>query len=441
MSTPVDQNERFRLSDQYQSLKVGLHRHLIALIEERNLDIYAWPVEKVDRFVADQVRRYVLDQRLPVNQRETDALARDARHELLGYGPIQSLVDDDSINDIVVNGPDNVFVERDGRLYPVPVRFNDSTHVVRVIQRILAPLGRRVDESMPMVDARLPDGSRVNAIIPPIALDGPCLSIRKFRKTPLTAEDLLRFGSITQAELDYLRMRVEKRASLVVVGGTGSGKTTFLNLLSQWIPPGERIVTIEDAAELRLSHGHVVRLESRPPNLEGQRAITPRDLVRNALRMRPDRIIVGEVRGEEVLDMLQAMNTGHEGSMTTIHANSPRDALTRLESMIGMGGVPLSESATRQMLSRAINLVVQLSRGVDGRRRLASLYEITGMEGQAVTMQEIFQFYQRGVEASGQVIGEYVFTGIRPKAMEKIERSGVDPAKVLATSIAGGLPS
>ena len=300
VGTP-EQIERFRLSDQYQTLKSNVHRHLISQIDERNLDIYSWPADKLERFVAEQVRRFVVDERLPVSQRETEALMRDARNELMGFGPIQHLVDDDSVNDIVVNGPHNVFVERAGKLYSVPVRFNDNNHVIRVIQRILAPLGRRVDESTPMVDARLPDGSRVNAIIPPIALDGPCLSIRKFRKIPLSADDLLRFGSITQAELDYLRQRVEKRTNLIVVGGTGSGKTTFLNLLSQWIPQGERIVTVEDAAELRLQHGHVVRLESRPPNLEGERAVSARDLVRNALRMRPDRIIVGEVRGDGML--------------------------------------------------------------------------------------------------------------------------------------------
>ena len=308
---------RFRLSDQYQQLKNSFHRHLIQQIEERDLDIDRWDALKIERFVTEQMRRYVVEQRLPVNQRESEALARDARDELMGFGPIQGLIDDDSVNDIVVNGPGTVFVEREGRLYTAPVRFFNDAHVVRVIQRILAPIGRRVDESTPMVDARLPDGSRVNAIIPPIALDGPCLSIRKFRKQPLTADDLLRFGTLSEAELHYLRERVEKRTNLIVVGGTGSGKTTFLNLLSQWIPPDERIITVEDAAELRLNHGHVVRLETRPPNLEGERAVSARDLVRNALRMRPDRIIVGEVRGDEVLDMLQAMNTGHDGSMTT----------------------------------------------------------------------------------------------------------------------------
>ena len=391
MSNP-EHIERFRLSDQYQALKSNVHRHLIAQIDERNLDIYSWPAEKLERFVADQVKRFVVDERLPVNQRETEALVRDARNELMGYGPIQSLVEDDTVNDIVVNGPYNVFVERAGKLYSVPVRFNDDNHVIRVIQRILAPLGRRVDESTPMVDARLPDGSRVNAIIPPIALDGPCLSIRKFRKSPLGADDLVRMGSITQAELDYLHQRVENRTNLIVVGGTGSGKTTFLNLLSQWIPQGERIVTVEDAAELRLQHGHVVRLETRPPNLEGQRAVTARDLVRNALRMRPDRIIVGEVRGDEVLDMLQAMNTGHDGSMTTLHANSVRDAMHRIELLAGFAGYTGGETTLRGQIAAAIQLMVQVSRLPSGQRRVISITEVQGLQGRELVMRDLFRY-------------------------------------------------
>ncbi|MFI4980852.1 MAG: CpaF family protein [Nevskiales bacterium] len=391
MSTS-DQIERFRLSDQYQALKSNVHRHLIVQIEERNLDIYSWPAEKLERFVVEQVKRYVMDERLPVSQRETEALVRDARNELMGYGPIQHLIEDDTVNDIVVNGPQNVFIERAGKLYSAPVRFNDNNHVIRVIQRILAPLGRRVDESTPMVDARLPDGSRVNAIIPPIALDGPCLSIRKFRKNPLSAEDLLRMGSITEAEIEYLRKRVEGRTNLIVVGGTGSGKTTFLNLLSQWIPPGERIVTVEDAAELRLQHNHVVRLESRPPNLEGQRAVTARDLVRNALRMRPDRIIVGEVRGDEVLDMLQAMNTGHDGSMTTLHANTVRDAIHRIELLAGFAGYTGGETTLRGQIAAAIQLLVQVSRLPSGQRRVVSITEVQGMQGRELVMRDLFRY-------------------------------------------------
>ncbi|MDB5974814.1 MAG: CpaF family protein [Nevskia sp.] len=387
-----DQIERFRLSDQYQQLKSNVHRHLILQIEERNLDVYSWPADKLERFVTEQVKRFVLDERLPVSQRETEVLVHDARNELMGYGPIQHLIEDDTVNDIVVNGPQNVFIERAGKLYSVPVRFNDNNHVIRVIQRILSPLGRRVDESTPMVDARLPDGSRVNAIIPPIALDGPCLSIRKFRKIPLTADDMLRMGSITEVELEYLRKRVEGRANLIVVGGTGSGKTTFLNLLSQWIPQGERIVTVEDAAELRLQHGHVVRLETRPPNLEGQRAVSARDLVRNALRMRPDRIIVGEVRGDEVLDMLQAMNTGHDGSMTTLHANNVRDAMHRIELLAGFAGYTGGETTLRGQIAAAIQLMVQVSRLPSGQRRVLSITEVSGLQGRELVMRDLFRY-------------------------------------------------
>ncbi len=388
----TDQASRFRLTEQYQQLKSQLHRQLIATIEERNLDIDTWEPVKVERFVSDQVRLYVVAQRLPVNQRETEALARDARDELMGFGPIQSLIDDDSVADIVVNGPNKVFIERNGRLSTAPVRFVNDAHVVRVIQRILSPIGRRVDESTPMVDARLPDGSRVNAIIPPIALDGPCLSIRKFRKKPLTADDLLKLGSISEAELAYLQERVRNRANLIVVGGTGSGKTTFLNLLSQWIPASERIITVEDAAELRLEHDHVVRLETRPPNLEGQRAVSARDLVRNALRMRPDRIIVGEVRGDEVLDMLQAMNTGHDGSMTTIHANSAKDAIHRMELLAGFAGYTGSEITFRGQIASAIHLLVHVSRLPGGERRLMAISEVQGQDGHDLRLRDLFRY-------------------------------------------------
>ena len=388
----ADQITRFRLTDQYQQLKNNFHRHLITQIEERDLDMDRWDVAKVDRFISEQMRRYVLEQRLPVSQRESEALAADARDELMGYGPIQGLINDDTVNDIVVNGPNNVFIEREGVLHTAPIRFLDDQHVVRVIQRILSPIGRRVDESSPMVDARLPDGSRVNAIIPPIALDGPCLSIRKFRKRALTPADLLRSGSVSQAELDYLKQRVEQRTNLIVVGGTGSGKTTFLNLLSHWIPAAERIITVEDAAELRLEHGHVVRLETRPPNLEGERAVTARDLVRNALRMRPDRIIVGEVRGDEVLDMLQAMNTGHDGSMTTIHANNTHDAIHRLELLAGFAGYNGSELTFRGQVASAVHLMVHVARLLDGRRCLMSVTEVQGLSERELQLRTVFRY-------------------------------------------------
>jgi pilus assembly protein CpaF len=392
MSSPNDQMSRFRLTDQYQQLKSALHRHLIGLIEERNLDIDQWEAIRVERFVTEQVKLYIMQQRLPVNQRESEALATDARDELMGYGPIQSLVDDDSVNDIVVNGPNKVFIERAGKLSVAPVRFVNDAHVLRVIQRILAPIGRRVDESTPMVDARLADGSRVNAIVPPIALDGPCVSIRKFRRQPLTAADLLKSGTASQAELDYLHERVRKRANTIIVGGTGSGKTTFLNLLSQWIPPTERVITVEDAAELRLEHDHVVRLETRPPNLEGQRAVTARDLVRNALRMRPDRIIVGEVRGDEVMDMLQAMNTGHDGSMTTLHANAPKEAVHRLELLAGFAGYTGSEANFRGQVASAVNLFVHVSRLVTGERKVMSITEVYSSGSEALLLRDLFRY-------------------------------------------------
>ena len=420
-------------------VKDELLRSIIDKLDLKTLE--KMPQGRVRDELRPLVTSSVMASRAPLNQAERQQTIEEILDELTGLGPLEPLLADPAISDILVNTYRTVYVERAGKLEPTRVRFDSDEHLLRIIGRIVSRVGRRVDENVPMVDARLPDGSRVNAIIPPLAVDGPILSIRRFGRNPLRLRDILALGSATPDVMAFLGACVQAKLNVVVSGGTGTGKTTFLNILSGFIPPSERVITIEDSAELQLQQPHVVRLETRPANIEGEGEIVARDLVRNSLRMRPDRIIVGEVRGAEVLDMLQAMNTGHEGSMTTIHANSPRDALTRLESMIGMGGVPLSESATRQMLSRAINLVVQLSRGVDGRRRLASLYEITGMEGQAVTMQEIFQFYQRGVEASGQVIGEYVFTGIRPKAMEKIERSGVDPAKVLATSIAGGLPS
>jgi len=384
--------ERFRLSEAYQQIKRNFHRHLIRQIEERSLDIDTWEPAKTERFIHEQMRRFIIDERLPVNQRESETLARDAHDELTGFGPIQSLVNDDTVNDIVVNGPNSVFVERGGVLESASVRFADDMHVIRVIQRILAPLGRRVDESTPMVDARLPDGSRVNAIIPPIALDGPCLSIRKFRKQALTEANLIDYGSATPEMLAYLKARVAERTNLIVVGGTGSGKTTFLNLLSQWIPLAERVVTIEDAAELRLQHPHVVRLETRPPNLEGERAVSARDLVRNALRMRPDRIIVGEVRGDEVLDMLQAMNTGHDGSMTTLHANSLDDALNRLELLANFAGFSGSEVTLRAQVASALQLMVQVARLPGGERRVVQIADVLGTTANGLNLRTAFRY-------------------------------------------------
>ncbi len=388
----AEQKSGFRLSDQYQTLKTRLHQHLIRLLEDGGAEIEEWSKAKASEFIRSQVRNFVKEQRLAVNQNESGMLAEDTLNELIGFGPIQALVDDDGVSDIVVNGPEHVFTERDGKLVSEPLRFNNDAHVIRVIQRILAPLGRRVDESTPMVDARLPDGSRVNAIIPPIALDGPCVSIRKFRANPLSDRELVRLGSVTQPILDYLREQVQKRRNILVIGGTGSGKTTFLNLISQWVSKGERIITIEDAAELRLHHTHVVRLETRPPNLEGEREVTARDLVRNTLRMRPDRIIVGEVRGDEVLDMLQAMNTGHDGSMTTLHANSPRDAIHRLQLLAGFAGFTGDERTLLHQIASAIDLIVHVTRLASGKRRLVAIQAVNDVVGDTLQIADIFGY-------------------------------------------------
>lgn len=382
----------FRLSDRYLQLKGALHLHLIRLLEDRGIDIGTWSDAKAAEFIRGQVRTYVNEHRIPINQTETHILADDTLDELIGFGPLQSLIEQDDVDDIVVNGPDRVYTERGGRLTGEAVRFSSNAHILRVAQRILAPLGRRLDESTPMVDARLPDGSRVNAIIPPLALDGPCLSIRKFRKHALTAAELIEGGAVSREVLDYLRARVEARDNIIVVGGTGSGKTTFLNMISQWIAADERILTIEDAAELRLNHDHVVRLETRPPNLEGERAVSARDLVRNALRMRPDRIIVGEVRGDEVLDMLQAMNTGHDGSMTTLHANSPRDAVHRLQLLAGFAGFAGDERTFLHQVGSAVDIIVHVARLSSGKRRLMSVERVGEVGADRLALDTEFVF-------------------------------------------------
>ncbi len=391
---PAEQESRqnsFRLSAQYQQLKSKLHRHMITLIEERDLQIDDWPASKLRRFIEDNVRGFVQDNRLAVNTREAALLSQDVEDELVGLGPLQELVDDESVDDIVVNGPQRVYVERAGKLEQASIRFADNAHVVRVVQRILSPIGRRIDEFHPMVDARLADGSRVNAIIPPVALDGPCVSIRKFRREPLSGDELIESGSVTREILDFLSEAVRQRRSMIVVGGTGSGKTTFLNLLSRWIPEAERVITIEDAAELRLNNDHVVRLETRPPNLEGEGEVSARDLVRNALRMRPDRIILGEVRGDEVLDMLQAMNTGHEGSMTTLHANSTRDALHRIELLAGFAGFNGTTQTLDRQIGSALDLLVQLTRLPDGRRRLIEVSRVE-FSGEGLVTVPLFRY-------------------------------------------------
>ncbi|MDP2046715.1 MAG: CpaF family protein, partial [Deltaproteobacteria bacterium] len=365
------------------------------------------------------------EDKIPLPAPEKERLCREIRNELLGYGPLEPLLADPSINDILVNSYSKVFVERRGKLEPSIIRFTDNAHLLKIIEKIASGVGRRIDESSPMVDARLPDGSRVNAIIPPLALDGPALSIRKFARDPIKVEDLVGFGAITEDMAEVLHGMVQARLNILISGGTGTGKTTFLNVLSSFIPNDERIITIEDSAELQLQQDHVVRLETRPANLEGQGEVTQRDLVKNALRMRPDRIILGEVRSGEALDMLQAMNTGHEGSMTTVHANSPRDALTRLENMVGMAGLNLPSKATRQQISSAITAVIHVSRLTDGKRKITSIQEITGMEGDIVTMQEIFIFEQTGVAPDGVVHGTFRATGIRPKFVDRLRTRGI----------------
>ena len=372
------------VSRQYVEHKARLHRALIARLETDNLRIDDWTAAQLRRWISTEIQAEVTRERLAVNSSEMRQLVDDVQDELIGFGPLQDLIDDPTVDDIVVNGPHRVFVERRGKLEQTAAVFVDDEHVLRIIRRILAPIGRRIDESTPMVDARLPDGSRVNAVTAPVALDGPCISIRKFRAKPLLVDELIRLGTLDQNCADFLQEAVAGRRSMIVVGGTGTGKTTVLNMLSRWISTSERVITVEDAAELRLEHPHVVRMETRPPNLEGDGEITARDLVRNALRMRPDRIVLGEVRSDEVLDMLQAMNTGHEGSMTTLHANSPQDAIHRLELLAGFAGFAGDTANLHRQIASAIDLLVQLVRLPSGARRLAEVAQITHSKGELV---------------------------------------------------------
>jgi len=377
------------------------------------------------RTKVDKILNEVLtEEHIFLSRIERDRIFNQLLDEILGYGPIQPLLDDDTINEIMVNGPYKVYIERGGKIEKTNITFRDSEHLMRIIDRILAPLGRRVDESCPYMDARLPDGSRVNVIIPPLSLIGPVLTIRKFAKKPLTVEKLIELGTITPEAIEFLKACVIARLNIVISGGTGSGKTTFLNVLSGFIPNDERIITIENAAELQLRQEHVVTLETRPPNIEGKGEVTMRDLVINALRMRPDRIIVGEVRGGEALDMLQAMNTGHDGSLTTLHANSPRDALSRLETMVLMAGMEIPVKAIRQQIASALDLIIHMERLRDGSRKVVQITEVQGMEGDTIVLQDIFVFEQMGIE-NGKIIGRLRPTGIRPKFMDKIEAAGI----------------
>jgi len=419
-STGLDgNNQDARLLD----AKVRLHRRLIEELDLTSVENI--PEKEVRRQVHDLVAEYVLHERLPLNTRELENFADEVFDEMSGLGPIEPLLKDASVDDILINTHKQVYVERFGILELTPVRFKDQAHLLRIVNKIVSGVGRRVDESQPMVDARLEDGSRVNAIIPPLAVDGPLISIRKFSKKPYSMERLVKVGSLSPEVAEVLAGAVKARISLLVSGGTGSGKTTMLNALSNHISDKERLITIEDAAELQLQQPHVLRLETRPPNLEGQGEVRQRELLKNSLRMRPDRIIVGEVRGEEAFDMLQAMNTGHEGSMTTIHANTPRDALTRLEQMVSMAGMTMSELSVRATIASALQIVIQLSRLSDGTRRLVSVSEITGTEGSVIQMQEIYAYVRKGVDADGKVEGEFRATGIRPKFLSIIEQKGI----------------
>ena len=408
---------------QYLEVRGVVHKKLLTRL---NLEKLATTERsRVEAEIRPLVSTLIAESGVPLSLAERDAIVGDVLDEVFGFGPLEPLLRDPTVSDILVNTYKHVFVERKGKLERVPAAFQDDQHLLRVIDRIVSGVGRRIDDSSPMVDARLPDGSRVNAVIAPLAVDGPLLSIRRFPSDRLKAEDLVGFKAVTANMLEFLRHCVNARLNCLISGGTGAGKTTLLNVLSSFISDRERIVTIEDAAELQLHQEHVVRLETRPPNVEGKGGVKQRQLVINSLRMRPDRIVVGEVRGEEALDMLQAMNTGHDGSLTTVHANTPRDALSRLETMIAMANVNLPDKAMRQQIASAIHVVVQQARMSDGTRKVTSIAEITGMEGDVITMQEIFRFEKLGVGQDGRVLGRFVATGVRPKVCERLKTGGV----------------
>ena len=404
-------------------MRVKIHQKLVERLNVQNLR--AMPINVVRQEVRTLIRELYQSEKGLLSSAEQAKLMDDVMDETFGLGPLEGLLKDPTITDILVNKFDKVYVERKGQLEMTDVQFRDNAHLRQIIDRIVVQVGRRVDEVSPMVDARLPDGSRVNAIIPPLALDGPAMSIRRFGQNPLTIEDLIKHGSIPPVVLEFLAAAVQARCNVLISGGTGSGKTTLLNCLSRYIPPAERVITIEDAAELQLQQPHVVRLETRPANIEGAGEVTQRDLVKNSLRMRPDRIIIGEVRSAEALDMLQAMNTGHEGSMTTVHANSARDALSRLEVTVSMSGFEIPIRALRQQISSALHLVIQAARMMGGKRKIISVSEITGMEGDQIQMHDLFLFEQTGVDEHGHAAGRFVATGIRPRLVQRIEHAGM----------------
>jgi len=404
-------------------LVADVHAKLLEEVEPRKLA--ALPRERMMDEIRAALGAVIAEGTHPLSSRARVRVLREVYDEVSGYGPIQPLVDDHTLTEIMVNGPHQVFAERDGRLFLTDIRFRDDAHVMRIIDRIVTPIGRRIDEASPMVDARLPDGSRVNAIIPPLSLVGPCINIRKFSRVPFTAEDVIGFGTMTEPMMAFFKACVVGRLNIIISGGTGSGKTTTLNVVSSFVPDSERIVTIEDAAELQLRQDHLVTLEARPPNLEGQGEIPIRALVRNALRMRPDRIIVGEVRGGEALDMLQAMNTGHDGSLSTAHTNSPRDTVARLETMVLMAGMDLPSRAIREQIASAMNLIIHQHRFSDGTRKVTHVSEIQGMEGDVIVLQDIFLYNQSGVDEEGKVVGQHTATGLRPKFLSRLKSKGI----------------
>jgi pilus assembly protein CpaF len=412
-------------SDSYKQLKARLHLKLLDKFDLTALETLA--PAALQQEIANLSDQLLNDEQAVINDVERGTLIRDIQHEMLGFGPLEMLMADPSVSDILVNSWHQVYVERRGRLELTTVSFTDEKHLLRIIDKIVSLVGRRIDESSPMVDARLPDGSRVNAVIPPVAIDGPMMSIRRFAHVPLRMENLTGepLKTVTPEMAELLHGLVKAKVNILISGGTGAGKTTLLNILSSYIPESERVVTIEDAAELQMQQPHVVRMETRPPNMEGKGEVTQRALVRNALRMRPDRIVIGEVRGAEAFDMLQAMNTGHEGSLTTIHANTPRDAISRMENMIGMANLNLPHKAARQQIASAINVVVQVLRLIDGRRKVTSIQEVTGMEGDVITMQELFRFRQTGLMPNGAVQGHFEASGVRPKFSERLRSYGI----------------
>lgn len=443
-ATDINQNALIRnissrkyIPEEYFEFKARIHDRLLDLIDLSLID--KLDQETLSRQIRQVVEKIMREEpfKLPLNLEEREKIFSEVIDEVLGLGPLEPLLKDPTLSDIMVNTYRNIYVERYGKLEPTDARFKDNAHLMKIIDKIVSSVGRRIDESSPMVDARLADGSRVNAIVPPLALDGPMLSIRRFAVNPLELSDLISFQTLTPEISDILKGIVRARLNVVISGGTGSGKTTLLNVLSRFIPEDERIVTIEDSAELQLKQEHLVRLETRPPNIEGKGEVTQRDLVRNSLRMRPDRIIVGEVRGQEAFDMLQAMNTGHDGSLTTIHANTPRDSLMRIETMIAMANMDIPSDFMKRFISSAIDVIVQVSRLADGKRKIVSLQEITGMEGNIITMQEVFSFKQQRIDAEGKVRGIFKFHGVRPKFIDRFKVGGInvpmdifDPSKV-----------